>query len=266
MYISIGSSGNVDTNTTRTVIRRFDPPFSVVQNWDDGVVFASGMRNEVGITFDEEWNLWGVENGVDNLARPPFGDIHNDNPSEELNLFGHESTPPGLFYGYPYCWTEYLLPGGDGPTSQWAHPAFMEDGIHTDAWCKNESNVVKPVLAMPAHVAPIDIKFYYGDTFDGIARGDAFVSWHGSWNRSPEQGYKVVHVSFQDGMPVSFDPFFFYSPPGVPAALGIAGVDNAPGWGVQPTGLAIGKCNAGKKECLFIACTGTQSIYAVTHY
>jgi glucose/arabinose dehydrogenase len=38
-------------------------------------------------------------------------------------------------------------------------------------------------MSMPAHVAPLDIYFYYGDKLPGINAGDAFVSWHGSWNR-----------------------------------------------------------------------------------
>ncbi len=64
---------------------------------------------------------------------------------------------------------------------------------------------------MPAHVAPLDILFYYGTTLPGIEAGDALVSWHGSWNRDPAQGYKVVHVKYYDRDPISWEPFFFYN-------------------------------------------------------
>lgn len=54
------------------------------------------MRNEVGLRFDKHGVLWGVENGMDNLNRQPWGDIHNENPSEELNRFGNaESVQAG---------------------------------------------------------------------------------------------------------------------------------------------------------------------------
>ena len=74
---------------------------------------------------DPKGRVWGVENGVDNLARFLFGfyllfflshshlllfstdlggDIHSNNPGEELNLLEE-----GVFYGYPYCWSEYDL-------------------------------------------------------------------------------------------------------------------------------------------------------------
>ena len=91
LYVSIGSNGNVDADSSRSRIRRFD-----ISNWDgnqpmifnDGEIFADGLRNEVGLAFDSFGDLWGVENGADNLYRQDLGgDIHNDNPSEELNRF-----------------------------------------------------------------------------------------------------------------------------------------------------------------------------------
>jgi len=51
------------------------------------------------------------------------GDIHANNPGEELNLFDGEV---GGFYGYPFCWSEYSLPlgVGHGPRTQWSQPEF----------------------------------------------------------------------------------------------------------------------------------------------
>ena len=50
-------------------------------------VVADGLRNTVGLSFDRVGNLWGVDNGADNLVRPDLGgDIHMDNPADELNL------------------------------------------------------------------------------------------------------------------------------------------------------------------------------------
>jgi len=176
----------------------------------EGEVFADGLRNEVGLAFDPQGRLWGVENGFDNAFRADLGgDIHEDNPAEELNLF----LEPGQFYGYPYCWSEFLLPDGvgGGPGTQWVHENFMDDRIHSDSWCQNPDNVVPPVLAMQAHSAPLDITFYDGISFPGAAVGDAFVAFHGSWNRDEPTGYKVVRLNFRQGSFVSLDPFFEYA-------------------------------------------------------
>ncbi len=125
LYVSVGSDANVDRDSTRARIRRFsaaqvaagDVPFG------EGEVFADGLRNEVGLRFDHQGRLWGVENGRDNLSRSDLGgDIHTDNPAEELNLFAEA----GKFYGYPYCFTEFLLPSGVGMGSVWPAASAVE--------------------------------------------------------------------------------------------------------------------------------------------
>jgi len=231
LYVSVGSATNVDTNSTRARIRRFTAAQVQAGNvaFTDGEVFADGLRNEVGLRFDSQGRLWGVENGRDNLNRADLGgDIHNDNPAEELNLFAEA----GRFYGYPYCFSEFLLPSGVGmgPTTQWADPGFMNDGTHSDAWCRDVNNVVPPMLAMPAHVAPLDIVFYDGASFPPEVVDDAFVSFHGSWNRRPAQGYEVVRVVFENGLPVRYEPFFEFD----------SASDTAAGWPHRPVGLGVG--------------------------
>ena len=80
-------------------------------DFDACAVFADGLRNEVGLAFDAGGRLWGVENSADNLRRSDLGgDIHNENPAEELNLL-----VDGGFYGYPWCWT-------GGPKPRRFHP------------------------------------------------------------------------------------------------------------------------------------------------
>ncbi len=232
LYVSVGSQGNIDTNTNRAHILRY--PASALGNastWAQGEAFATGLRNEVGLTLDEQGRMWGVENGSDNLSRSDLGgDIHNDNPGEELHLFAEA----GRFWGYPYCWSEYSLPTGVGMGrgTQWADPSTMNDGTHSDTWCRNTANVARPALVMQAHSAPLDIEFYTGSAFPAELVGSALVTFHGSWNRSPATGYKVVRIPFgQDGMP-SGDPvpFLEYSGAG----------DTGSGWPHRPVGLEIG--------------------------
>jgi len=75
LYISVGSADNVDEDSFRSRIRRFDisDESTFPQDFLRGEVFADGVRNEVGLAFDRFGLLWGVENGPDNLQRPDLG-------------------------------------------------------------------------------------------------------------------------------------------------------------------------------------------------
>jgi len=224
LYVSIGSLGNVDLDSFRARIRRFD-----ISAWDgqtplefnEGEVFADGLRNEVGLAFDSHGDLWGVENGADRLYREDLGgSIVNDNPGEELNRFTENLA--GEHWGYPYCWSEYCLSVDDGGSgvkggnnTVWAWPSFIDAG-YTDEWCRK--NTQQSVLSMPAHSAPLGMTFYkwndvspqeYADLGcnGGFPKGMdkyAFIAYHGSWNRSPPTGYKVVYIPFDaEGNPAN---------------------------------------------------------------
>jgi len=147
LYVQVGSASNVDPNTLHARINRFNLDSGIPTGgfgWDSGTVFVSGLRNEVGIRFDKSWNLWGVENGVDNEFRQDLGgDLHNTNPSEELNLLTE-----GLFYGYPYCWSGFNVQNYPRGT-QFYQSEFSAQ--FTDAWCQNLTNVVPPKLNMEAY-------------------------------------------------------------------------------------------------------------------
>lgn len=82
LYISVGSNNNVDPNSHRSRIRRIIlENSSLPVDFQQMEVFADGLRNEVGLAFDSHGDLWGVENGADNLYRSDLGgDIHQDNP------------------------------------------------------------------------------------------------------------------------------------------------------------------------------------------
>ena len=254
LYVSVGSATNVDDDPSRARIVRFETAELVDGSVDfaDGEVFADGLRNEVGLAIDQVGRLWGVENGRDELRRADFdpSDIHEDNPAEELNLFAE----PGRFYGYPYCWSEFRLPEAQaqGPGTQWADPRFLEDGTHTDAWCRNTDNVVPPVLSMQAHAAPLDLLFYPGGSFPHDFTGDALVTYHGSWNRSEPTGYKVVRIPFAaDVMPAGEpQPLLEYAGTG----------DLGAGWPHRPVGLAV--LPGGR---LLISSDNSDSILAVDY-
>lgn len=76
--------------------------------------------------------------------------LRGDNPAEELNRFPESDA--GAHWGYPYCWTEFgtasLGGRGLGKGTRWAWPSFMDDGVHTDSWCR--ANTKPAAVAMQA--------------------------------------------------------------------------------------------------------------------
>jgi len=250
LYVSCGSASNVDADSRRSRIRRFDvatvPAGGLA--FDAGEVFADGLRNEVGLAFDGQDRLWGVQNGIDMLNRDDLGgDIHNDNPAEIVSRFD----TPGAFYGYPFCWTEFRLPAnvGKGPGTMWAHEQTINDGTHSDAWCQDPTKVDVPELAMQAHSAPLDLEFYNGDSFPEAYRGDLFITFHGSWNRNPPTGYQVVHVDIDASGHLKAPTSFFEN----------AGQSDD-GWPHRPVGIRVGRDGQ-----LFVSSDASSSLIVIGH-
>ncbi len=63
------------------------------------------------------------------------------------------------------------------------------------------AKAIPPDYALSSHVAPLGLAFYTADNLPQAYRGGAFVGEHGSWDRKPLNGYKVVFVPFKDGRP-----------------------------------------------------------------
>ncbi|KAI0532071.1 soluble quino protein glucose dehydrogenase [Xylaria digitata] len=162
----------------------------ISQGWNAGF----GLRNEVGLAFDGNNMLWGVENSADNLARTINGtttDVHTDNPSEELNFLGDVTFSNDDWYGYPVCFTVWnpgeLLDRVFKVGQQFVQIPTLD---FNDDTCARIS--VPPTLSFQAHSAPLGCKFDAG--FSNL-----FVAMHGSWNRQLPIGYKVVAVPFAQG-------------------------------------------------------------------
>jgi glucose/arabinose dehydrogenase len=170
MYVAVGSSCNVcdESDPRRAAVTRFNADGTGEHR------FATGLRNSVGLAFNPgTGELWATNNDRDNLG--------DDVPPEHLNILRD-----GKYYGWPQCY----LPGQKNPE----YPA---------ATC---TTVEPPAITFQAHSAPLGITFYTGSKFPG-AQGDAFLTYHGSWNRSVPTGAKVVLVKVQGGKPVSIEDF-----------------------------------------------------------
>jgi glucose/arabinose dehydrogenase len=86
-------------------------------------------------------------------------------------------------------------------------------GQHKDPRVKPErpdlvARAMAPDYALGNHVAPLGLTFYTAGLFPERYRGGAFIAEHGSWNRKPFAGYKVVYVPFRDGRPAGLPEDF----------------------------------------------------------
>ena len=72
-----------------------------------------------------------------------------------------------------------------------------------DGTIEDKSGSELPIEAFPAHYAPNDLLFYTGGQFPSRYKNGAFIAFHGSWNRAPQEqkGYNVVFVPFSNGLP-----------------------------------------------------------------
>jgi glucose/arabinose dehydrogenase len=98
---------------------------------------------------------------------------------------------------------DYLTSVKDGAFYGWPYSYY---GQHLDPRVKPQrpdlvSKAIPPDYALSSHVAPLGMIFYAGDALPAPYRGGAFVSEHGSWDRTELNGYKVVYVPFADGKP-----------------------------------------------------------------
>lgn len=145
--------------------------------------------------------VWGVENSADDFTRDVDGeefDIHQDNPSDEVNFLGDPSVSNEDWYGYPTCFTVWggdEFPDGNPATGSQFIPA--PNDTFTDATCEERS--VGPRLSFQAHSAPLDAKF-------DREGANMYVSLHGSWNRDIPTGYKVVSVPFTTNGNGDYEP------------------------------------------------------------
>ena len=171
IYIAVGSSGNIaekgmDEEINRACILEVNPDGTGLK------VYASGLRNPVGMGWAPGTKtLWTAVNERDELG--------NDLVPDYLT-----SVKPGGFYGWP-----------------WMYWGTYTDTRVKEAKPANLGKVIAPEVDLGAHTASLGLAFYTGTAFPQKYRGGAFIAQHGSWNRKPLSGYKVVFVPFKNGKP-----------------------------------------------------------------
>jgi glucose/arabinose dehydrogenase len=172
LYVTVGSNSNVGENglgqeVDRAAILEVDPATGRRR------VFASGLRNPNGLAWQPQSGaLWTVVNERDELGSDLVPDYMT-------------AVKEGGFYGWPYSYY----------------------GQHVDARVKPArpdlvARALVPDYALGAHTAALGLAFYEGSLLPPRYVGGAFIGLHGSWNRTPQSGYKVIFVPFVDGRPV----------------------------------------------------------------
>ncbi len=172
---------------------RFDPA-KPGQKQADGYHYSTGHRHVVGVA----WNpvaksAFFVMHGRDNLhdVAPAHYSVADNAelPAEEFHQLKE-----GLNPGWPYTYWDPLQ------QARMVAPEFGGDGRQR----AEAGKYPDPIIAFPAHWAPLQMAYYGGTQFPASYRGGLFVAFHGSWNRAPlpQRGYNVCFIPFDaDGKP-----------------------------------------------------------------
>jgi len=258
LLVSRGSDSNIDLETEhiesgRSQIKAFDvgsidadsEPYDFTTS---GRLLGWGLRNSVGVAEEPlTGGIYSVENSADEIERNGV-DIHQNNPGEEMNFHGslNSTENQGGNYGYPHCFAIWNtdVPDNDALT---VGTQFSLDQSSTvnDTFCQDQH--VAPRLTFQAHQAPLDIIFLPNGT-------EAFVAFHGSWNRDNPAGYKVSSIAFENGSPVA-------NADSNTSTIDIfANADNSkcPKGCFRPVGLALDS-----KDRLIVSSDGTGELYVL---
>jgi glucose/arabinose dehydrogenase len=171
LYATVGSNSNVGENgieaeTNRAAVLEVDRASGATR------VFASGLRNPNGSSWQPQSGaLWVTVNERDELGDDLVPDYMT-------------SVQDGGFYGWPYSYYGQ-------------HVDVRVDPPRPDLVAK----ALVPDYALGAHTASLGLTFNTGSLFPAEMAGGAFIGQHGSWNRKPRAGYKVIFVPFANGKP-----------------------------------------------------------------
>ena len=171
LYVAVGSNSNIAergmaAEAQRAAIWEVDTTNAAHR------IFASGLRNPVGLAWEPHSGaLWTVVNERDELGSDLVPDYMT-------------SVREGGFYGWPYSYF----------------------GQHLDERVKPQrpelvASAIIPDYALGPHTASLGLAFSGGTSLPAIYSSGMFIGQHGSWNRRPHSGYKVIFVPFKDGRP-----------------------------------------------------------------
>ena len=241
MYVTIGAPSNACQVQDRTKGSPGQDPCPLLekaggiwqfkadklnQSYEQGIRYATGIRNVVGLDWNKQANqLFAMQHGRDQL-HDIAPELYDEKQSAELPAEEMLLVKKGSNFGWPYCYYDQIQ------NKKILGPEYGGDA-KKQGRC---AGVDRPVVAFPGHWAPNALIFYTGKQFPEHYRNGAFICFHGSWNRSPENqaGYNVAFVPFKNGRPSGKYEIF---------ADGFAGGNEIKGPAQakhRPVGLAVG--------------------------
>ena len=171
LYVGVGSNSNITENGIGAELNRA-AVWEVDRATGASRLFATGIRNPTGLGWEPQTGtLWAVANERDELGPNLVPDYLT-------------SVKDGAFYGWPYSYYGQHI----DPRVRPQRPDLV-------------ARAIPPDYALSSHVAPLGLAFSTGTSLPAAYRGGAFVGEHGSWDRNPLNGYKVVYVPFSGGRP-----------------------------------------------------------------
>ncbi len=162
------------------------------QGYHNGVRYATGLRNVVGLDWNQQQNkLYVTMHGRDMLYTL-YPEMFDTTVSAELPSETFYAINKGDDAGWPYVYYDHFQ------QKKIQSPEYGGDGKKAGG-----EKAIDPLVAFPGHMAPNALLFYTGSQFPEKYKQGAFIAFHGSWNRSPlpQEGYYVVFVPFKDGKP-----------------------------------------------------------------
>jgi hypothetical protein len=171
LYVTVGSNSNVGENGVEAEEGRA-AIWEVEPQTGEHRIFASGLRNPNGLSFEPTTGaLWAAVNERDELGSDLVPDYMT-------------AVRDGGFYGWPYSYY----------------------GQHVDARVQPPrpdlvAKAIVPDYALGPHTASLGLAFAQAGRLPASLTNGAFVGQHGSWNRRPQSGYKVIFVPFENGRP-----------------------------------------------------------------
>lgn len=176
LYVTVGSNSNVAERGMAVEAER-------AAIWEVDIasgkhrIFASGLRNPNGLAWQPETGmLWTVVNERDELGSDLVPDYLT-------------SVKDGAFYGWPYSYYGQHVDERVTPP----RPDLV-------------ANAISPDFALGSHTASLGLVASVGSTLPPPFANGMFIGQHGSWNRQPHSGYKVIFVPFSHGQPAVDSP------------------------------------------------------------
>ncbi|MEI6263580.1 MAG: PQQ-dependent sugar dehydrogenase [Sphingobacteriia bacterium] len=240
IYVNIGAPSNVCQEQDRQRKSKGRTPCPILdsaggiwqfkadklnQSYSEGVRYATGIRNCVGLDWNNEINeLFITVHGRDDLFQG-YPEYYDQKSGAELPSETMYMVKKGDDCGWPYAHWDHLQ------NKKILNPEYGGDRVKTGA-----DNAISPLVGFPGHLAPNALLIYSGNQFPAKYKNGAFIAFHGSWNRSPEpqEGFYVVFVPMKNGKPTGKWEVFANGFSGMESVVNLSAAKH------RPCGLAQG--------------------------